>query len=155
MSTKYTRLIAAVDGSEHSARAASIAASLAKDMGKPLTLLYVLPLPGPEDVVSLDTVKGAMVDPTTLTPEVMEKVKQEAGAKVFAVARAAIQEEGVEIDEIVATGPVVPEILRVAEEQKPALLVVGRRGVGVLQEFLLGSVSNKLVHQRSLPVLVV
>jgi len=155
MSTTYTRLIAAVDGSEHSARAASVAAGLAKDMGRPLTLLYVLPMPGPEDVVSLDTVKGALVDPTSLTPEVMEEVKRQAGAKVFAVARAAIDEQGVEIDEMVVTGVVVPEILRVAEELKPALLVVGRRGVGRLEELLLGSVSNKLVHQRSIPVLVV
>jgi nucleotide-binding universal stress UspA family protein len=154
MPTHYARIIAAVDGSEHAGRAAAAAAGLAKDMNKPLTLLYVLPGPSGTEFVSIDTVQGAL-HPQPSTPAEIEKASREASTKVFAAARAAIADSGVQVEEKVVAGPVVPEILRVAEELKPALVVVGRRGLGGFGEFLLGSVSNKLVHQGAVPVLVV
>jgi nucleotide-binding universal stress UspA family protein len=154
MPTHYSRIIAAVDGSEDSSRAATVAAGLARDMNRPLTLLYVFPAPERNEFVSIDTLPGAM-HPETLSPEVLDQAKREAGTKVFAKARQAIGGDSVEIEERVAIGTVVPEILRAAEELKPALLVVGRRGLGRFSEVMLGSVSNKLVHQGSVPVLVV
>ncbi len=155
MTTHYARIIAAVDGSEHAARAAAAAAGLANDMNRPLTLLYVLPMPGPDEFVSMDTVAGALADPASLSSEAIDKAKKAAATRVFGAARQAIGERGPTIEERIETGAVVPEILRVAGELKPALLVVGRRGVGRLEEFVLGSVSNKLVHQGAIPVLVV
>ena len=149
-----TRLIAAVDGSEDASRAAAMAAGLAKEMNRPLTLLYVFPAPGPHEFVSLDSVTGALTDPAALSPQGLEEASRKAAATVFAAARKAIG-DSVDVEERIATGPVVPEILKAAEALKPALVVVGRRGLGRLGEFLLGSVSNKLVHQHAFPVLVV
>lgn len=154
MPTQYARIIAAVDGSEDSSRAASVAAGLARDMNRPLTLLYVFPAPEANEFVSIDTLPGAL-DPGTLSPEHIEAAKRDAGGKVFAKARQAIGDNSVQIEERVAVGTVVPEILRAAEELKPALLVVGRRGLGRFSEFMLGSVSNKLVHHAPVPVIVV
>jgi nucleotide-binding universal stress UspA family protein len=53
------------------------------------------------------------------------------------------------------SGRTAPEILRVADEVKPAFLVVGRRGLGRIGEMLLGSVSDKLIRQAPVPVMVV
>lgn len=154
MPTTSTRLIAAVDGSEDAGRAASVAAGLAREMKAPLTLLYVFPAPGPHEFVSLDSVTGALSEPATLSPQAIAEASRKAAETVFAAARKTIG-DGIEIEERVAAGAVVPEIGKVAEELKPAIVVVGRRGLGRLGEFLLGSVSNKLVHQHAFPVLVV
>jgi nucleotide-binding universal stress UspA family protein len=154
MPTQTTRIIAAVDGSEDASRAAAVAAGLAREMKRPLTLLYVFPAPGPHEFVSLDSVTGALSEPAVLSPQGLEEASRKAAEKVFAAARKAIG-DGVEIEERVVHGAVVPEIGQVAEGLKPAIVVVGRRGLGRLGEFLLGSVSNKLVHQHAFPVLVV
>ena len=153
--TTDARIIAAVDGSEGAGHAAAAAASLAKRMNCPLTLLYVFTAPGPDEFVSLDNVAGALIDPAKLSPEGMEAAKREAGAKAFAAARKAIGDDGVQIEEQVVSGRAVPEILRIASESKPVLLVVGRRGLGRIGEFLLGSVSDKLIRQAPVPVVVV
>lgn len=155
MPTQHTRIIAAVDGSEGAARAAAAAASLAKDMNCPLTLLYVFAAPGPDEFISLDNVSGALIDPARLSPEVMEAARRDAGAKAFAAARQAIGDGDVRIDEQVRSGRPVPEILQFAETSKPAILVVGRRGLGRIGDFLLGSVSDKLIRQATVPVVVV
>lgn len=155
MPTHYSRIIAAVDGSDDAGRAAAAAAALAKDMNRPLTLLFVLPAPGPHEFISMDSVPGALHAAEMSDPHSLDEAQRKAGEKVFAAARKAIGEEGIDIDERVSHGAVVPEILRIAKELQPALLVVGRRGLGGFQEFMLGSVSNKLVHQGAVPVLVV
>lgn len=154
MPSDRTRIIAAVDGSEDAGRAAAVAAGLAREMNRPLTLLYVFPAPGPHEFVSLDSVAGALAEPATLSPQALAEASRKAAETVFAAARKAIG-DGVEIEERIATGPIVPEIGKAAEALKPAIVVVGRRGLGRLGEFLLGSVSNKLVHQHAFPVLVV
>lgn len=150
-----TRIIVAVDGSEGASRAAVVAAGVAKEMNCPLTLLYVFTAPGPDEFVSLDNISGALIDPARLSPEAMEAAKREAGANAFAAARKAIADSSVQIDEQVVSGRAAPEILRFAEASKPAILVVGRRGLGHIGELLLGSVSDKLVRQASVPVMIV
>jgi nucleotide-binding universal stress UspA family protein len=151
---RYSRIIAAVDGSEQAGCAAAAAATLAQQMNCPLILLYVFVAPGPDEFISLDNVSGALLDPARLSPEAMAAAKQEAGQKAFAAARRAIGNNDVEIEEHVVTGRVVPEILRFVETGESAILVIGRRGLGRVGEFLLGSVSDKLVRQSKAPVMV-
>jgi nucleotide-binding universal stress UspA family protein len=47
------------------------------------------------------------------------------------------------------------ELLALANEWKPDLVVVGRRGLGHVSELVAGSVSAKLLHHSKVPVLVV
>lgn len=155
MTTHYNRVIAAVDGSEGAGRAAAAAAKLAKGMGKPLTLLYVFTAPGPDEFVSLDNVSGALIDPARLSDEAIKAAKSEAGKKAFKAAHEAIGDDGVEIEEEIVTGRALEAILKYAESHDPSVVVVGRRGLGRVGEFLLGSVSAKLVHQTRVPVMVV
>lgn len=151
MATRYTRVIAAVDGSEGASRGAAVAASLAQDMNCPLTLLYVFAAPGREEFANIDSISVAL----KANPQALEEAMSEASAKAFAVARKAIGDSEAKIEEKAVKGPVVREILRVAEESKPVLLVVGRRGLGHFGEMMMGSVSDKLVHQAKVPVVVV
>ena len=155
MAAHDTRIIAAVDGSEGAGRAAAAAANLAKSMNRPLTLLYVFAAPGPNEFVSLDNVSGALIDPARLSEEGMNAAKKEAAKKAFAAARQAIGGNDVQIEEQVVSGRPVQAILDFAGKSDAAIVVVGRRGLGKVGEMLLGSVSNKLVHQTRVPVMVV
>jgi nucleotide-binding universal stress UspA family protein len=55
----------------------------------------------------------------------------------------------------VATGPPAEAIVRVAEERKADLIVMGTHGRTGLQHVLLGSVAEKVVRLASCPVLTV
>jgi nucleotide-binding universal stress UspA family protein len=46
-------------------------------------------------------------------------------------------------------------ILKIARREKPDMIVVGSRGLSTAKEFLLGSVSHKITHHASCPVLIV
>jgi nucleotide-binding universal stress UspA family protein len=156
MAIQFTRIIAAVDGSEDAGRAAAAAAALAKEMNCPLTLLHVFPAPAAEEFINIDSISGALAGSRAqLSPERMEAAGREVGAKVFASARQAIGDSTLQIEEKVVSGHVVPEIIRYVQGAGPAILVVGRRGLGRVGEFLLGSVSDKLIRQAHVPVMVV
>ncbi|XP_067684915.1 uncharacterized protein [Haliotis asinina] len=45
-------------------------------------------------------------------------------------------------------------ILKVAEEEQASFIIAGRRGIGTLRRTFLGSVSDYVVHHRTIPVLV-
>jgi nucleotide-binding universal stress UspA family protein len=97
-------------------------------------------------------------------PEVQERVKErtrEQMAAVFGQARAALVKAGLPEASIKteikpATPDVAREVLAEAEEGRYQTIVIGRRGMGRVQQFLLGSVSNKVVqHARGRTVWVV
>ena len=52
-------------------------------------------------------------------------------------------------------GPEAESILKVAESRKADLIVMGSRGFGAVKGFLVGSVSRKVIHYASCPVMVV
>ena len=52
-------------------------------------------------------------------------------------------------------GPIADAIIEVAEEIGASLIVTGNRGLGGLKSLLVGSVSDRLMHHASRPVLIV
>jgi|SRR5690625_583866 len=48
-----------------------------------------------------------------------------------------------------------PEIVKYAKEQKAEIVVIGSRGLNVLQEMVLGSVSHKVMKRVHCPALIV
>jgi nucleotide-binding universal stress UspA family protein len=55
----------------------------------------------------------------------------------------------------IETGIPHEEILRVAEEEKADLIVMGKRGLGLINRMLIGSTTLKVLRQSSVPVLAV
>ena len=70
-------------------------------------------------------------------------------------ARAALAPCGFAIETDVASGDPRAEIVRLAEEWKADLIVLGARGLGLVKRFLLGSVSLAVARHARCPVLVV
>ena len=58
-----------------------------------------------------------------------------------------LHDAGSEFSTDIVEGPAAEAILRVAQLDGCDLIVMGSRGLGMMQGLLLGSVSNRVLHQ--------
>jgi nucleotide-binding universal stress UspA family protein len=77
----------------------------------------------------------------------------EAHASAREIARD-LREAGIEADSEALEGPAGDALLRVAETRGADLIVLGRRGHGLLAGLLLGSTPEYVVRRANVPVLV-
>ena len=140
------RILLAVDGSEHSKHAVEAVRCLAP--AQSLTALHVLDLPrltypmlGPEIAKDLAmTVEQAM---RTDGEQAMKRTMSHLSHYPAPVDRRL--EEGVPAD----------LILSIAQEVHADLIVMGARGLGQIQELVLGSVSHRVLTKAPCPVLII
>lgn len=137
------RILVAVDGSETSLKAARMAADVALRFGAKLTLIHVVPkLLLPPDVYGLTLAE-------------VEKEHRAYADKLLERAVAELGEPGLEIGTTVLYGPPAESIAEEAAASDVGMVVVGNRGHGAVARMFLGSVSDRLVHISTKPVLVV
>lgn len=137
----FNRIIVAIDGSEHSNRAVSCARELAERFGASLWLVHAYPQTS--DLRSYDQFGKLIAQ------------RKRAGQSILDKARKILGEINCEIHEELLEGPEAEAILSVAEIQKVGLILIGTRGLGSLEGILLGSVSRKVTHHASCPVMLV
>jgi len=136
----FERVLLAVDGSEHSERAALVAGELAKRFGSEVLVLNVR-----EMIVltrSNPIGKGTSEQSLALAEQVAGQLVAE-GVNARGVSSEAVQ------------GGAAKEILEEAEKFGAGLIVMGTRGHSELSGLLLGSVATKVVHHAQCPVTVV
>lgn len=147
MSTNFSVILVAIDGSDVSMRAADFAVSEAKRTG---AKLYA--------VTSLDVPYGGlyMTEMGEYSKYVEKKAREDA-EKWFGQVRQKAGEEKVAVQtEIVAPIPgVVGSIVNYADRIKADLLVVGSTGKTGFKRMLLGSVASGVVTYSPCPVMVV
>jgi nucleotide-binding universal stress UspA family protein len=124
-----------VDGSEGSSRAAEFAARLAAATGKPLRLLYVFP-----------ATPMALIGLASMSAEHIKQAEADASREIFAKARAAIADAGVDSNETILLGDPAHELIGYVNQNPKSMLVMGRRGLSKIQSLLLGSVSEKVAR---------
>lgn len=95
-----------------------------------------------------EAIRGSTVDLDRL-----QRLKVEAQSHLDAMGRS-LKGEEVAVKARVEVGVPAREIVRVAEEEDVSLIAMGSHGRGVLQGFLLGSVSERVLHTSSRPVWV-
>jgi nucleotide-binding universal stress UspA family protein len=137
----FQKILVAYDGSPHSERALAMAIDLAKCAGASITLLN-----------AYDKVPGDLGEPNF--QEVLNRTVVAARDMTLNVLTK-VREEGLTADMNVLEGPAPDAILRVAETEGYDLIVMGSRGLGHFQGLLLGSVSDRVMHHASIPVLIV
>ena len=145
----FTHILLATDGSEHAEKAAEAAGAMAEKFSARLTVLHVF-MPPTSTVMPLATTGSAAGMDATL-------VAQWAEAARDSVARhtaRALETTGATHSLRQEIGHPAEAIVRVANEEKCDLIVIGSRGLSGLKEFLLGSVSNRVLHHARCPVLV-
>lgn len=137
------RVLVAVDGSDPSLKAVRMAAEIAQRFGAKLTLVHVVPrLLLPPDVYGL-------------TIATVEREHRAYAEGVLAQAVAAVDAPGMEATTEVLFGSPAECIAEKASAPDVGLVVLGSRGHGAVARVFLGSVSDRLVHICSKPVLVV
>jgi len=139
---KRKRILVPVDGSEGSAQAVALAGEVALATGCTLDILHVS---------YFDSKTDSQAD-SWLPDEVAGDVGNRQ-QEVLDKARASLPENLV-ADFHLRTGNPVEEILRFAHQQQDWLIVVGGRGLGAVEGFLMGSVSQQLLEESPVSVLV-
>lgn len=135
----FERILLAVDGSEHSAKAIPVAGDLARRYGGEVIVLHVR-----EHELGM----GGDIDVET---------PQEAVELVDGVLRTLKDEDTNVRGEVVRVplGQTPRAILDAAKDEGVNLIVMGTRGLSDWGRLLMGSVAHKVVHLAEVPVLVV
>ena len=84
----------------------------------------------------------------------IDNMEQEARREVTAIEKE-LRDNGFEVKARIETGIPLREILRVEEEEKVCLIVIGSHGKTNIKEMLMGSVSEKVLRRAKNPVLVI
>jgi nucleotide-binding universal stress UspA family protein len=138
-------IIAAVDGSEQSDRAAALAASLARTHDARLILVTVVRPP--------EGWWGVTGEPPT--PAALSEALITGQQRILAEVEKDIDLHGVDYTTLEELGDPTSAILALCERERADLLIVGRRGAGVVERMVIGSVADRLAHHARCPLLIV
>lgn len=138
-------LLIAVDGSSSSHHAANQGFGLARQTGAKVTLAYVLESP---PVIPVGPLSGYVMTAPPRTDADLERAR----AELKSLAKEA---QGVTVETRVELGVPADVLCELAERLSVDLIVVGARGLTPGTRWLMGSVSDRVVHHAPCPVLVV
>lgn len=89
-----------------------------------------------------------------IKPDLVEKYHREEGLKAIAPARQRIEATGITPIARVVVGHPAEMIVRYAAEHRCDQIVMGSRGLGSTSGWFLGSTVTRVLHQSSVPVLI-
>lgn len=138
-------ILVGFDGSDSSRRAARFAHDLALQVAARMTVLFVIEPPRILPIGPLDSYLVAGGQHTDEELEGVRKLLEEVASDLPAA----------QVDKVVEVGRPAETICKQAELLRADLIVVGARGLGVGGRWLLGSVSDRVVHAADRPVTVV
>lgn len=134
------KILIAYDGSATAKRGFDMAMQMAQLYKSSAVLLSVVQLPEP----------AMIAETTSLMDDARDHYEKE-----FASLRASAKAAGVALETRVVVGHVADQIIHHATEGKMDLIVMGHRGKSMIQRWLLGSVSKRVVSYAPCSVLVV
>ena len=138
----FEKILLAVDGSEHSMRAAKEAGDLARAM-KSDTLRIV---------VAFDGIPRYLGEPNR-EQAINSRLKEANG--ILQKAQEAVGKIPGELPTELIEGSPAEAIINVAKIRGSSVIVMGSRGLSSIAELMLGSTSHKVVSHASCPVLIV
>ncbi|MEX3007640.1 universal stress protein [Hoeflea sp. TYP-13] len=144
----FKNIVVASDGSEGSRKALKLAAGLQVTCKSELLILTVF------RHHSLLEASMSMVRPDD--PEILDDVMRDHAKQVAEEAKEMAVADGAQkVRAFVKGGQPARTIVKFAEDHHADLIVLGSRGIGDREGFLLGSVSHKVTSLADCPVLVV
>ena len=135
----FDKILLAVDGSEHSRKAASVAGEIGRAFGAEVVVLHVWE---DEFTSAIDVVLETEEEASELIDGIVRELKDAGGSARGMVVRAPFARTA-------------GTILDVAKEEAAGLIVMGTRGLSDWDRLLIGSVAHKVVHLADVPVLIV
>jgi len=140
------RLLVAYDGSDNSKRALQYVVDLARDTGMALQIHVVNDQHEP--IIYGEYVTSAMID--ELNNSLMAKSRS-----VLDEAAAMLQAGGLTCETHTQLGNVAEQINDAVKRLGCDTVVMGTRGLGSFTGLVLGSVASRVIHEVSVPVLLV
>jgi nucleotide-binding universal stress UspA family protein len=151
----YSQILVPLDGSENSERALPHAQELAQASGATLHLIQVV-----SRSEELNMARGggygflAAEYSQDLAREFIAARINRAG-EYLKEAAMRLETGGIQAETVVREGATAENIVQYAQEKGIDLIIMGTRGQGGIQRFLLGSTTDRVLRTGHLPVLVV
>lgn len=145
----FRRILVPVDFSEHSHAALRMALEVARDSAAHITLMHVGVLP-----YYANTELGWSTGTTELFGDLQDRLAKEQVKALEILAEKELP-EAVDRDYVLVQGYPPAEIAKQVEGGKHDLVIMGTHGRTGISRALLGSVTERVVAQSAVPVLVV
>lgn len=145
------KILLPVDGSEHSKRSVQFAGCLGASLGKGLSSLALLRVVTGSYLARHLSYIDFRAD-VLKESDTFKKIKEEHVKKnirpLLDEAENSLKDLGIEaeIEKLISDGDPAKEIMRKADEGKFSTIIMARRGLSEMKEYILGSVTNKVVH---------
>jgi nucleotide-binding universal stress UspA family protein len=147
MSNVFSRILVGIDGSDASNEAVTLAARLAREQRSQLIFCHSVHwAPVISGMSSSGTMLGAV--------PIIDDLKQ-AGEELLDRARATAMRAGVEAETRMVENEPAQRILELATDEKCSLIVMGTHGRQGLQRLVLGSTTEGVLRESTIPVLTV
>ena len=137
----FKNILLAVDGSEYSHKAIEYAKSLTERYGANLWLVHVFS--HTSDLLGYQDFEKLYAKRKSAGQAIIDEAQKLLGSTTFIVHGELLE------------GSEAEAILTVAENHQADLIVMGTRGFGAVKGLLVGSVSRKVIHLATCPVMVV
>jgi nucleotide-binding universal stress UspA family protein len=145
-------LLIGVDGSSSSRHAISFVARLAPPPRARATVIQVLE---PARLPSMGLLPSSIRAELEAQAAAMRSARMRAARRHVEVAVGRLEQSGWQARGEVREGRPVPELLAAVKANRADLLVLGARGVGRVEGFLLGSVADAVTKYSPISVLIV
>jgi nucleotide-binding universal stress UspA family protein len=136
----FTIILAAIDGSESAKKAFEESIYLAQKCNSKLDVVHV--------------VSCELGGDSATTFDLIDELKTKA-EKMLEDYKTIAAKNNVSVELMVIQGDPAQVIIELAKTKKYDLIIMGTRGKSTFQELLLGSVSQKVLHHASCPVMVI
>ncbi len=146
---KIKKIMVAIDFSDHSIAAAQCAAELASELDAKLLLTNVI---NQRDV---DTMEIAVKRVAIFSVEKYIEEQIEKRKKLFENLEKKLNLDNLNVQTNVRVGVPYREILTEIKENKPDMLVMGRKGRSELADIVIGSCAQKLFRRCPIPLLTI
>ena len=137
----FRNIVLAFDGSEYSNRALACAKNLAEKYEASLWLVHIFP--HTSDLLGYEDFEKLFSKRKCAGQVIIDNAREKLGNTTF------------DVHDELLEGPEAESILKVAENRQADLIVMGTRGFGAVKGLLVGSVSRKVIHYATCPVMVV
>ena len=154
MASTIRTILVPVDGSKHAAAAARYADSLARKINARVELLHAFP-ESPRALMERlgNTTEQALAGP--LSSDAFSGIRKESASRAFSNARSLLPGGAVSMEEVIVDGEPAEALAEHAKKVDSPIIIMGRRGLGRVREFLVGSVSEGVILRATCPVTVI
>jgi nucleotide-binding universal stress UspA family protein len=137
------RILVAIDGSDHSLEALKEAASMAEAFQCKIILLNVQP--------AFHMIHTRLF----INEELIKEYREELFENATRSAVQLLDELKVDYELLQRIGDPTQQICKLAKELTVKYIVMGSRGMGIVRGTVLGSVSNGILHEAQVPILII